>query len=217
MSDQPKPVGPDFRSPDRIQKENDLYQSKPTDEQDYVLSDEIVNRMNPKQPTGEWTGLTLSRLIKEKGYKGAADAHNAALEEAVDAAHQEILLLQQKLAAERNERRLRTAQLAAERKGHEMDGQLISSQEQQLAAEREKYLQQASAWFDRDKKLRDALAAEREKVQTLVELLEQVLSETVDARDYPDGPCLNADTRTEIKAALAKAAREKLSPEGEWK
>ncbi len=34
--------------------------------------------MNTK-PTGEWTGITLSRLIQEKGYKGAADAHNAAL------------------------------------------------------------------------------------------------------------------------------------------
>ncbi len=30
--------------------------------------------------TGEWTGLSLSRLIKENGYKGAADAHNAALD-----------------------------------------------------------------------------------------------------------------------------------------
>ncbi len=43
-----------------------------------------------------------------------------------------------------------------------------------------------------------------EAQQPLVELLEQVLQETVDARDYPDGPCLNADTRTEIKILLAK-------------
>ncbi len=32
------------------------------------------------KPTGEWTGLSLSRLIKEKGYKGAANVHNSELE-----------------------------------------------------------------------------------------------------------------------------------------
>jgi len=27
----------------------------------------------------QWTSITLSRLIKEKGYKGAAEAHNSAM------------------------------------------------------------------------------------------------------------------------------------------
>ncbi len=31
------------------------------------------------KPTGEWTGIDLSRLIQEKGYQGAAGAINAAL------------------------------------------------------------------------------------------------------------------------------------------
>ncbi len=30
-------------------------------------------------PTSEWTGISLSRLINRDGYKGVADAHNAAL------------------------------------------------------------------------------------------------------------------------------------------
>jgi len=41
-------------------------------------------------------------------------------------------------------------------------------------------------------------------LQPLVELLEQVLFETVDALTYPDGPCLVKSTRDEIKDALAK-------------
>ncbi len=62
--------------------------------------------------------------------------------------------------------------------------------------------------YDQGKALVDAikvaLTAEREKVKALVDALEKVLSETVDARDYLDGPCLDASTRIEIKDALAK-------------
>ncbi len=56
------------------------------------------------KPTGEWTGLILSRLIKEKGYKGAADSHNAALADeerrANDSIKENVRLMNQ-LAAER--------------------------------------------------------------------------------------------------------------------
>ncbi len=45
--------------------------------------------------------------------------------------------------------------------------------------------------------------------QPLVELLDQVLSETVDTPTYPDGPCLDAETRRDIKAALAKVKERK--------
>lgn len=39
----------------------------------------------------------------------------------------------------------------------------------------------------------------------LVEVLEQVLQETVDAPTYPDGPCLDADTRKSIRALIHEA------------
>jgi len=51
----------------------------------------------------------------------------------------------------------------------------------------------------------DALdAAIDEARQPLVELLEQVLQETVNTPVYPDGPCLNKETRDDIKTELAK-------------
>jgi hypothetical protein len=50
-------------------------------------------------------------------------------------------------------------------------------------------------------------AAIAEATKPLVELLEQVLQETVDTPTYPDGPCIDKDTRDEIKAALAKAGK----------
>ncbi len=73
--------------------------------------------------------------------------------------------------------------------------------EKQLAAEREKVTLATQMVQIESKRANEA----EQKMQTLVELLEQVLSETVDASVYPDGPCLDASTRTEINDALAKA------------
>ena len=50
----------------------------------------------------------------------------------------------------------------------------------------------------------EAVRVSAEVLKPLVELLEQVLSETVDAPTYPDGPCLVKSTRDEIKEVLAK-------------
>ncbi len=70
------------------------------------------------KPTGEWTLVPCALhfnimcgdttiyegVTSEKQGKHLADAHNAALDEAVDAAEQEILLLRQQLAAEREKK-----------------------------------------------------------------------------------------------------------------
>ncbi len=91
MSDQPKPVGyfgPAFDAE---------LKPKPTGQRLAVAS--------------EWTGLSLSRLIKEKGYKGAANAHNSALADAykrgadfarkccADEENEDLLRLEKQLAA----------------------------------------------------------------------------------------------------------------------
>ncbi len=77
------------------------------------------------KPTGEWTGITLSRLIQERGYKGAADAHNSELAAggvfAPSNGSADTLLLQsalkqiKALAAEWNANRLGGVQLQRQR------------------------------------------------------------------------------------------------------
>ncbi len=74
-----------------------------------------------------------------------------------------------------------------------------------LAAERGHHKQEEIAATE----LARQLAAECEKVQPLVALLEEVLQETVDAGEYPDGPCLDASTRLEIKDAIVKVRERK--------
>ncbi len=76
------------------------------------------------KPTGEWTGLALSRLIKKRGYKATADIHNAA----------------------------------------------INAERQKTDYERDKVDEVVSALNKAPKQL----AAEREKVQTLVDVLKDI-------------------------------------------
>ncbi len=149
MSEQPKPTG-----------------SLPPPSGTKLTWDEVVAE-EPK-PTGEWTSLTLSRLIKQKGYKGAADAHNAALAAKDEENYEACLHYEEQLAAERDCSKRFEAQ--------------VDDCQQQLAAAQ----------------------------QPLVNILEQVLSETVDAPTYPDGPCLDASTRTEIKELLAQVKKGKV-------
>ncbi len=121
------------------------------------------------KPTGEWTAVLVKEMVEVGGgYNAVALVHNSALAEATDAAVQEMLLVKQQLAAEREKVTLATQMVQIESK---------------RANEAE------------------------QKVQMLVELPEQVLNETVDAREYPDGPCLDGSTRREIKDALAKVAK----------
>ncbi len=85
------------------ERESQLYKGCPTGM--HFVQHVKVTRDQPNTAKGEWTGLSLSRLIKEKGYKGAADAHNAEL--AAEKGHHK----QEEIAATELAR-----QLAAERK-----------------------------------------------------------------------------------------------------
>ncbi len=105
------------------------------------------------EPTGEWTGLSLSRLIKEKGYKGAADAHNAALE----------------------------AETARCYNDGWVAG--LEAADKQLAAERVKYddLEALYRMVLKDSLNQDEqLADERVKVQMLVDVLNELLETSKD-------------------------------------
>ncbi len=121
---EPKPTGP----PDCI------FCGRPPHPDSFGHCYRPREQSQPK-PTGEWTGLSLSRLIKEKGYKGSADAHNAALaaatDEAVDPAHQEILVLSQQLAAERERREQSEQYLQDNASRYEKD---VEQLREQLAA-----------------------------------------------------------------------------------
>ncbi len=87
MSDQPKPTG-EYKTHHNTCPRGErcaCYLTGYTDaEYDHGLSVDSLDQPKPRKqdaasPTGEWTGLSLSRLIKRDGYKGAAGAHNAAL------------------------------------------------------------------------------------------------------------------------------------------
>ncbi len=70
-------------------------------------------------PTGEWTGLSLSRLIKEKGYKAAANAHNAAL--ASEQLREQLVTMEMELHRANAKVAEKATQLVAEREKHEQE------------------------------------------------------------------------------------------------
>ena len=41
-------------------------------------------------------------------------------------------------------------------------------------------------------------------IERTLEMLEDILAETVDASTYPDGPCLDHDTRNDVRALIAE-------------
>jgi len=44
-------------------------------------------------------------------------------------------------------------------------------------------------------------------IERAVEAMEDALANTVNAGEYPDGPCMDADVRDDLKAALAALRR----------
>ncbi len=54
--------------------------------------------------------------------------------------------------------------------------------------------------------------AQAKTIKSLVEVLEQVMSETVNTPVYPDGPCLNKDTRDDIRNVLDDVANTRSYP-----
>ncbi len=95
-----------------------------TGEQEWVCGTCGASASHPDKrnpTTGEWTGITLSRLIREKGYQGVADAHNAAI------------------AAERKKHRVKTTEYAKGWDDHVLAARSqIEDLQQQLAAARGK-------------------------------------------------------------------------------
>lgn len=53
-----------------------------------------------------------------------------------------------------------------------------------------------------------ALERARAIVAELIEAAEEVIGNTVNARTYPDGPCIDRDERERLIAALARAKGE---------
>ncbi len=100
------------------------------------------------KPTGEWTvEWLMEQLGRSDCYTFLTDAHNAALDEAVDAAEQEILLLRQQLAAERE------------------DNKRLKQQYELVAID-------CSNTRQREQQLREQLAAEREKVTLATQMVQ---------------------------------------------
>jgi len=135
--------------------------------------------------TGEWTAKRLREWIYSRAgtWETLAEAINAALTE----------LRKQLAGVEPELKRL-----------GEIELHYVESQRQLAAAQAEmgRATDATGISFDSSN---DALdAAIDEARQPLVELLEQVLQETVNTPVYPDGPCLNKETRDDIKTELAK-------------
>ncbi len=131
------------------------------------------------KPTGEWTAENLSRVTNtmvvssvSELHQAICDAHNIALDEAVDGAEQEILLLRQQLSAEwekvenlhkiLGQKRTTIKELREQLEGRH---KLCVDYEMKWKAEREKSRVLGNLTYG----LRIQLAAEREKVQTLAD------------------------------------------------
>lgn len=170
------------------------------------------------KPAGEWTEKRVMKYFgiivsPNEAWKLAQDI-NAALRNAQPFLDNAL----KQLAAERgraenwkhNAERYQRFQDWAEHLRIQLAAEVekVNKMQEQLAAEQETSddlrEQLAGAVNEHHKVCQQQLAAEQEKVVTLVELLEQVLQETVNTPVYPDGPCLNKETRDDIKAALAK-------------
>ncbi len=129
------------------------------------------------KPTGEWTPETVQELRFRDGNEdqNIADAHNAALvaaiDEAVDPAHQEILVLRQQLTSER--------ELADIGRKWKSDSSLetwfpftaneIQKLSKQLSAERRtrQEIMKVTRYDASNQQLREQLDVEREKVDWL--------------------------------------------------
>jgi hypothetical protein len=137
----------------------------------------------------KWTGLSLARLIKEKGYQGTADAHNTALTfcayyygQAYGETVKELAIEQ----ATRDDMLLAIVQAKTD---------LVKSQ-QQLTAER-------IAHAATESHLAKQREAEREKVKTLGEFLRRCADHMISGTDIADTPLPTEQEWREI-FALAK-------------
>ncbi len=113
--------------------------------------------MSDQPTTGGWTGITLSRLIQEKGYQGAAAAHNTALAAAFKAGRLEGVFMSP----------------------DEGEISLVRKLEAQLAAERDEWIVANRDLAIEVLKLREQLAAEREKWNDWHKFTDEGLAEYV--------------------------------------
>jgi hypothetical protein len=163
----------------------------------------------PKEECGEWTPDDVMRLWNFQtttgtAYKRIADAHEAAIKAAYDDGYrnaakiykpardddrQEILELEQQLLAAQAAI-AKLSQICTSRYCGNCD---LGYQEDDCTCGN--YLKDVdlSALREHDAEVR----------KPLVDLLEEVLAQTVNTPTYPDGPCLDKDLRDDIKVELA--------------
>ncbi len=191
------------------------------------------------QPTGEWTyvpgaanpgrwsfgkivcgKVTICEHIEGELYgRQIADAHNAALAEATDAAVQEMLLVKQQLDAERRAAEVEINEGVAARDINHLNR--IDELERQLAAERE----EVRVMTNQCVQLRQELVAERQKhrkemeavtmntsdIETVQQLRDQLAAER-EKRENSDRKWIVATGQLRQQLADALADREKLQP-----
>jgi DNA repair exonuclease SbcCD ATPase subunit len=198
----------------------------------------------PKPAIGEWTAVKLRDIYIKGGesMQPIASAINAALDEAVDAAEQEILVLQQQLAAERREHEQWLAiqkdqfseierlqkQLAAKQQELEATAEVnallqngIENRDNQLAAEREKV---EDAWGEIDdnvkevQQLREQLSRmELELQRSNAKCAEKASQLAAAQAAIIEATGIRLHDRKALNAAIAAATSEILKQAHEWR
>jgi chromosome segregation ATPase len=170
----------------------------------------------PKPAIGEWTAVKLRDIYIKGGesMQPIASAINAALDEAVDAAEQEILVLQQQLAAERREHE----QWLAIQKDQFSE---IERLQKQLAAEREKTHKTERALIQAEREvqqLREQLTGmELELQRSNAKCAEKASQLAAAQAAIIEATGIRLHDRKALNAAIAAATSEILKQAHEWR